>query len=242
MGSRADRWDQPKRTYLERVREETGVALELEGRGARWASGAAGTIGLMASASRDGERWWLGLDENEFQKRHPLGLVLLCQSQDRLLDFGFPYERVLKLLPRLGRDRSRGERKFNLTCRRNRYWLQIPGEDGVEVTDALGDVSWLRALGAAPRVRAARRTPDTGEPADELDSGRAFFARVKHGLLEPLDPMELPEGALVKIRATLADSVPKVSALRIILAGGGPAGLPADFAERHDHYAHGARD
>jgi hypothetical protein len=99
MRARADRWDKPKRDYLEHVKVKTGIALELEGRSARWATGPKGTIGIMASDAGDGKRWWLGFDEKESTKRHPLGLVLLCRSNDTLLAFGLPWQRVLGFLP-----------------------------------------------------------------------------------------------------------------------------------------------
>jgi len=246
MGARADLWDEPKRKYLERIQKETGIALELEGRGARWASGPAGAIGIMASASsasRDGERWWLGLDENEFDKRQPLGLILLCQSKAMLLDFGLSRQNVIGLLPRLGRDQSRGERKFNLVRRRDHYWLQIPGEDGVDLTHSLGDLSWLSVDAAPVRVRSQGPEGTSNTPPSDTgrDGDRAFFARVRGGLLEPLDPTGLPEGAVVKVRATIANSAPQISALRLIVAAGGPPNLPPDLAEHHDYYAHGTR-
>src|SRR5262245_57244690 len=113
MRARADKWDKRKRDYIEDVRTKTGDACELEGRPARWATGPTGTIGIMASDTPNGTRWWFGLDESEFSTRRPLGLVLLCRSDDKLLSFGLPRERVLGFLPKLGRD-SRGERKLNL--------------------------------------------------------------------------------------------------------------------------------
>ena len=242
MRTRADKWDEPKRDYLRRIREHTGVVLELEGRGSRWASGPAGSIGIMASGTRDGQRWWLGLDESEFHERGALGLILLCQSRETLLDFALPRQRVLELVPGLGRDR-RGERKFNIVRRRDRYVLQLPGERDVDMTASLGDLSWLKGEGSiTPLGRSERRS--TGElrlPGPAQDVEAAFFARVRQGVLEPLDPTGLPEGALVRVRAAITESVPGISALRRILAAGGPEDLPRDLAERHDHYAHGIR-
>lgn len=267
MGARADRWDEPKRSYLSWIREQTGVVFELERRGSRWASGPAGSIGIMASDTRDGERWWLSLDENEFGARRALGLILLCKANDALLGFGLSRERVLELLPKLGRDRSKGERKFNLARRRDRYLLQLPGEGPFDMTSYLGDLSWLKAdspqgpPGVVPMLPrptvprtipfvpphgtealvtsvSARESRQAGTPqADE----RAFFARVQRGLLKPLDPTGLPEGALVRVRATITPSAPSIPALRRIIAAGGPGNLPEDLAERHDHYAHGTR-
>jgi hypothetical protein len=174
----------------------------------------------------------------------------LCQSKDALLDFGLPRERVLELLPRLGRDQSRGERKLNLVRRRAGYWLLLPDHQAaVDLTASLGDISWI-SRGAARDAATSRQrtytpdrpepTPDHVEPPDALFP-RSFFARVRAGRLEPLDPLGLPDGTFVRVHATVTESVPQSAALRQIVAAGGPAGLPNDFAERHDHYAHGTR-
>lgn len=239
MGGRADRWHEPKRDYLNRVKHRTGLVFELEGRGARWASGPAGAIGILASGgTQSGGRWWLGVDEIEFRNRRALGLILLCQSRDELLDFGLSRDKVAELLSQLGRDR---ERKLNLVHRHDRYVIQVPGHREVDVTQSLGDLSWLdgdRSMSATEPRAVDDKAPHLAGPET---GATAFFARVRAGLLEPLDPTGLPEGAVVAVRATVTHSTPQVSALRRILAAGGPDTLPRDLAERHDHYAHGAR-
>jgi hypothetical protein len=141
-------------------------------------------------------------------------------------------------MPKLGRD-SRGECKLNLVRRAGRYALKLPGEVDVDVTDARGDLSWL----IPGRIAAAvvpEPVPRDASP-DVAVGESAFFARVRRGLLEPLDATGLPEGSLVRVRAAVATSVPGIAALRKIVAAGGPADLPSDLAERHDHYAHGAK-
>ncbi len=234
MGRRADRWDGPKREYLERL----GAEFRLDRRGGRWATGPGGTIGIMASDTRDGEHWWFGLDAGEFERRGALGVVLLCQANGLLVDFGLPAERIRELLPKLGRDQSRGERKLNLVRRADRYVLQLPGGPEVDVTEARGHLSWL-----IPKRDSARGSPrqvrERG-PEDTADE-HIFFARVRRGVLEPLDPIALTDGSLVRVRVTPVPSVPGIAALRRIVAAGGPRDLPEDLAERHDHYAHGAR-
>ena len=57
-------------------------------------------------------------------------------------------------------------------------------------------------------------------------------------MLEPLDAPDFTDGEFVVVRAERVASVPGNATLRRMLAAGGP-NLPADFAERHDAYAHG---
>jgi predicted DNA-binding antitoxin AbrB/MazE fold protein len=66
------------------------------------------------------------------------------------------------------------------------------------------------------------------------------FARYCDGVFQPLDPVDLADGQLCQIAARCVQSVPALESFRRIIALGGIAGLPADFAEQHDHYAHGA--
>ena len=67
-----------------------------------------------------------------------------------------------------------------------------------------------------------------------------FFAVAKNGALHPLDDVTLVSGSIYLVEVREAPSVPANRSLRRILARGGPSDLPADFAEQHDHYAHGA--
>lgn len=238
MATRAERWDQAKRRYLQAAELRTGATFRLEGRGARWASGPAGTVAIMASGSRDGEHWWFSLEPDEFERRGALGLILLCGPSEPPLDFPIPRARVLDVLPQLRRDRLRGEVKLNLALQAGRYVIQVPEGRDVDVTSALGDLSWLaggsHGQGPAPGERVP--TPNA------LREDAAFYAYVRRGVLEPLDSPGLPDGTLVIVRATVAPSVPGIAALRRIVASGGPTDLPTDLAERHDHYAHGAHE
>lgn len=235
------RWDDRKRGYLESVTRLIGVPLELEGRASsRWARCPAGVIAVLASRRHARQNWWFGLQEKDFQDRVPLGVILLCDSDDALLDFCIPALRIQELLPDLSR--SGDQREFNLFRRGHRYVLQVPGRGDVDVTAARGDLSWLgTATASSVREQPAEgpASTDTGiEPVTKV--GATFFARVRSGALEPLDATGLPEGELVLVRATPARIVPGNVALRRIVARGGPGSLPGDFAEQHDHYARGA--
>jgi hypothetical protein len=159
-------------------------------------------------------------------------VVLLCETTtDDLLDFWLPADMVRALLPRLSPGPN-DERKFNLVRRRDRFWLQVPKSEEVDVTLTRGDTSWLSARPPVPsRVPASRRGSPPAQPA--------FLARVRKGRLEPLDPISLEEGAVVVVHVSPAPSVPRQTALRRIVAAAGATDLPADFAEQHDHYAHG---
>jgi len=161
-------------------------------------------------------------------------IVLLCEGATTVLDFWLPAHQVRDLLPRLSPGPN-DERKFNVVCRRERYWLQIPGGDDVDITGSLGNTSWL--TGAAP---AERHKTEPNEVSSPETHGQAFFARVRKGRLEPLDPVPLEEGSVLIVRVEPATAVPKQPALRRIVAGGGPTTLPSDFAEQHDHYIRGA--
>lgn len=250
--SRSGAWDEAKRRYLLSLRPGD---WNLEGRGSRWASGPAGTLAILAASEARAHRWWLGLNETEFRSRRAVGLVLLCASHAKVLDFGLSASRVEQLLPRLSID-DRGERKLNVVRVGRRFVLQIPGTDGADLTPALGDTSWLTGLreGATLRERAgaAYGHEEQGHPShiepievpaiaarggDPVEA--TFFARIKGGILEPLDPTGLPEGEMVLVRATRVTSVPASGVARRIVAQGGPQSLPSDFAQEHDRYAHG---
>jgi hypothetical protein len=76
---------------------------------------------------------------------------------------------------------------------------------------------------------------------EPLPSPTRFFAVAQNGTLRPLDAVRLAPGSHYLVEIHGVPSVPVNRALRRILARGGPSDLPADFAERHGHYAHGAR-
>lgn len=234
--SKRSRWDERKRAFLDSVRRERGVAIELEHRtGSRWARCPAGAVAVLGSGDHGG-KWWFGVRDEEFLRRNPLGVILLCDAEEGLFHLGLAARRVRELLPQLSREGGRGERKLNLFRRGSRFVVQIPGGRDVDVSDARGDLSWLLAA----------RSPASGvgEPPSHVDGGLegvplAFFARVRKGVLEPLDAIALSDGDVVRVVATPAPTVPRSAALRRIVARGGPASLPRDFAEKHDHYAHG---
>src|SRR5205823_9222440 len=129
-----------------------------------------------------------------------------------------------------------GERKLNIVHRRGKYSLQVPNDASLDLTSALGDLAWLTPdAPPATRPLVDEDVRDAAGPGvGELDlviaaEGRVpshFFAHVKGGRLEPIDPTGLPEGAVVKVRATIVLSIPQTSALRQTVAAGGPADLP----------------
>ena len=228
-------FDRIKRRYLEEASRKTGVSIVLEPSrsSSRWARTGDGWVAITASKKLPQGVWWLGLDWPKVEKRKPLGAILLCEEAEGVLDFGFSSESLKKLAAKLSRDKGRGEIKLELQPSGNRYFLRTPGEDSIEVTSALGDLSWLRR--SVPGRRAIPTLPSAECPATE----RVFFARVRGGMFEPLDAPGFKDGEFVVIRAARVASVPGNATLRKMLAAGGPESLPADFAERHDAYAHG---
>jgi len=230
-------WDDIKRAYLDELRDEKGVDLSLERTNARWASGPLGVVGILSAEERpEGDRWFMGLDEKAFGERQPHGVILLCEERDgHRLVLGFGASRWAELVPRMSRDSSRGELKFDLRRRGDRYLIA-----GTEVTSAVDDLTWLGGPGPVGASRPAEVESAAG--AASLASPRAghtFFARVRGAVLEPLDPTGLSEGDLVLVSARPARAVPSNATLRRVVAAGGPPSLPQDFAEQHDTYAHG---
>ena len=224
-----------KRRYLEQASRKTGVSITLEHSrsSSRWARTGDRWIAITASKKLPQGGWWLGLDWPKVEKRQIVGAILLCESGKEVLDFGFSGESLKKLAAKLSRDRDRGEIKLAVQPSGDRYFLRIPGEDSIEVTSALGDLSWL-----PPPAPSRRATPPLAS-AELSATERAFFARVRNGVLEPLDAPDFRDGEFVVVRAARVASVPGNATLRRMLAAGGPTSLPADFAERHDAYAHG---
>jgi hypothetical protein len=235
-------WDREKRDYLDRLFVKTGVRLELEGRReSKWARGAGGALAILSSREHAGPHWWFGLKESEFTRRRALGVVLLCQGGQDILDFPIAASVVEEFLAALRPD-SKGESKLHLFLRHGRYVLPVPGRPDVDLTPMKGDLSWLSRMGS-PTVDDERdddRRPTAPSGSAPRQPDAAFFARVRKGLLEPLDATGLSDGDVVMVTATVARQVPGSAALRRIVARGGPASLPPDFAEQHDHYAHGA--
>jgi len=242
MGARGGKsqraWDEDKRRFLEKLRERTGTKFWLGRTNARWASGPPGIVGVVSAEERpEGDRWFMGLNEGEYRKRQPLGVILLCEERDgRLLQFGFGASRWAELVPRMSRDSSREELKFDVRRRGGRYLLA-----GTDVTSALDDLSWLAGPGPAsvPRLAEAGSAAKPAPPA-QRSAEHSFFARVRGAILEPLDPTGLSEGDLVLVSTRPAAAVPSNTTLRRVIAAGGPPSLPPDFAVQHDAHAHGA--
>lgn len=228
-----DMWHQRKEALLMRLKERTGLEFSLgRRRGSRVADGPAGTLYLPAAREVQAGRWWLGLNERVFSAdRNARGVVLLCEASTDLFDFWFRADEIRNLLPRLSARND--ERKFNVVRRRDRFWLQVPGGEELDITAKRGDVSWLESPG---RVTDSLPRPDEVLPPWQPP----FLARVRKGRLEALDPVTLQEGSVVVVRLSPAPSVPRQAALRRIVAAAGVTDLPGDFAEHHDHYAHGA--
>jgi len=230
-----DIWHQRKERVLADVKRKTGLDFALGARrGSRVARGPAGTLHLLGAAeARAGGRWWLGLNEREFVGSDDArGVVLICETASDLVDLWFSADEIRELLPRLtARD---GERKFNVVRRRDKFFLQIPGLGEKDITPKQGDTAWLTGARAGREILSS-------PPRDFPVWYPPFLARVRKGRLEPLDPTSLEEGAVVVVRLSTAPTVPRQAALRRIVAAAGTTDLPADFAEQHDHYAHGAR-
>ncbi len=234
------RWDQIKRSYLEDASRRAGVSLTLRGRrGARWADCDAGPVAVLGSRDHgQGGLWWFGLREEEFDDRS-LGIILLCETGSGLVDIGLHAPLVRKILPGLSMESHARERKLHLIRRGDSYLLRLADGVTVDVTGRRGDLSWLgRVPPPDPSLAPApdSRSGDAPRPRPPV----AFFARVRKGRLEPLDVADLAEGELILIRVEKVEHVPSTSSLRRIAARGGPASLPADFAEQHDHYSRGA--
>lgn len=229
-----DVWHQRKEGLLAELKRSTGLEFVLGKRsGSRVAKGPKGTLYLPAAGERQPGRWWLGLNERVFlADEQARGVVLLCETNSKLLDFWLPPDMVRTLLPRLSPGPN-DERKFNVVHRRERFWLQVPPGEELDITARRGDASWL-----GPTARVSDRLPSPSEVPPAWQP--PFLARVRKGRLEALDPISLEEGAVVVVRVTPAPTVPRQAALRRIVAASGVTDLPADFAEQHDHYAHGA--
>lgn len=241
MGSRGGKsqrtWDEVKRSFLSRLRDQTGTEFLLERTNARWAWGPPGIVGILSAEERPrGGGWFMGFNEKVSVERQPLGVFLLCEARDgRLLEFGFGASRWAELAQRMSRGSSREELKIDVRRRGGRSFLA-----GTDVTSALGDLSWL---GEPSPARDG--TPPAGEQAtNALPASRSierrFFARVSGGTLEPLDPTELSDGDVVLVSTRPAPAVPSNATLRRVIAAGGPSSLPPDFADQHDAHAHGA--
>ena len=160
----------------------------------------------------------------------------MCESEGGLLDFGFPASFIHELLPKLSAEAGGRERKLHLLRRNNRFLLRLKGGEFQDVTGHRGDFAWLEKLDSENGTRRGR----PGEVRVRSDFMIGVYATCRRGRLELLDEIGLPDGTLVLAKIERVDSVPSTAALRRIVARGGPASLPSDFAEQHDHYARGA--
>jgi hypothetical protein len=235
--SRVDKWHEQKQRYLTHLAGRGLAATLGRRRGARWAQTPQGVVGILG-ASDVGDRWWFGLSEREFRDHNAIGLILLCESKTDVLDFGLSAEQVSAILPRLGAD-HRAERKLNLVRRGERYLLQIPSEAPIDLTSALHDLTWL--TGHSHGLPGGQSRPPERTTSKASSEPHSFFAQVHRGTLKPLDRTLLKEGELVLVQITRVTSIPSHASLRQIVAAGSPSALPADFASRHDFYAHGPR-
>jgi hypothetical protein len=195
------------------------------------------------------DRWWLGCDSEKMRDRQPLGVILLCKSQQGPLHaIGLPGELLRSVEPKLFRNAR--QLFFNVSRRGERFFLQLRGGEELDVSQHVDDVSWIstdKGAGLArhysgPSTQAVvRETPEPRSPSEEpAATSTRFFAVVKNGALHPLDDVTLQSGSLYLVDIREAPSVPGNRSLRRILARGGLADLPSDFAQQHDHYAHGA--
>lgn len=236
-GRSPDQWDKIKRIVLEELQERTGAAFSLSRVNGRWASGPRGLISIVSGDERpEGDRWFMGLDARTLGEAEPLGVILVCEARDgRRIVLGFEASRWESLRERMSRDSKRGELKFALRRRGDRYLLE-----GTDVTSALDDLSWLSKPGSASSSLPgeARSVPDASPVL--RGTAHSFFARVVGRVLDPLDATELSDGDVVLVSARPAPIVPSNATLRRLIAAGGPSSLPPDFADQHDAHAHGA--
>lgn len=250
--SQAD-WAQLRRSFIAGLAER-GVRLSLRDR--VWAVTADGDwIALPGTSdSPVPDRWWLGCDPEKLRARRPVGVALLCQARSGPLHvIGIPSSALREIEPKLSRNAR--QLFFNVARRGDRFLLQLRGGEELDVTQRLEDLSWIAAT-TPGETRAYRPPdPDAGIAAESVDravstigipSGAVatprsvrFFARCVQGALVPIDESQLEESATYLVEVQRVDGLPATRALRRILARGGPNDLPADLAERHDHYARG---
>ena len=238
MRTRRERWRDLRADYVRSLRAR-GVNLTLRDRiwamteDRRW-------VALPATTStQNPDHWWLAFSRDEFHKRDALGAILLCASSDGpLLEFALPGEVLRELEPDLPLGNQRPLLSFNIHRKGRRFERQLRGGRAFDLTERRGDVSWLRRppVGMTDALRVAENTPAFhSEPAEQC-----FFASLVDGALRPLDPIDLGAEGTYLVRARKVDGAPSNSALRRLVARGGIPDLPPDFAEQHDHYAHGA--
>ena len=246
-------WAHIRQEFVDRTADR-GVHLALRDR--VWAMTRTGEWVALPGTSDSpiADRWWLGCDPEKLRERQPLGIVLLCKAREGSLHaIGLPRTLFLDFEPKLSRNAK--QVFFNVVRRGTRFLLHLRGGEELDVTAHLDDLSWI-ANGERSDQRARRmphrpapltqdlvkEAPENSPRAEEPSPAPAtrFFAVVKNGALQPLDEVTLESGSLYLVELRAAPSVPGNRSLRRILARGGPGDLPVDFAEQHDHYAHGA--
>jgi len=234
-------WQIVRQHYLEQVRAR-GVVLTLRDR--VWASTDDGRCVALpgVTATTNPDQWWLGYDKDEFHRRGAVGAILLCDSiGGPLLDFGLPADVIRDIEPDLPAGTQRPQLYFNVFRRSgNRFELQLRGARPFDITGRRGDVSWLVPATEVGTLGHGHSVVAESAATDAKLQDHRFFAKLVRGVLEPLDPVNLEQDATYLVHAQKVDAVPSSAALRRIVARGGPSDLPPDFAEQHDHYAHGA--
>src|SRR5712691_10964398 len=102
--------------------------------------------GVTATANPD--QWWLVYRRDKFRERRAIGAILLCASPDPpdqpLLDFGLPESLITSIEPHLARGSSKADLHFNVFRRGDRFQLQLKGVRPLDITECLGNLSWLR--------------------------------------------------------------------------------------------------
>lgn len=249
-------WQSIRKTYLESIDRTHGLRLQLRNRVWAVTDDEAWVALPGVTATSNPDLWWLGIMRDEYRERRALGAILLCASPDEpLRDFGLPADFLAEVEPHLSLGTERPQLYFTVIRRRSRFELQLKGGRAVDITDRLGDVSWIArserratprttapsALPSADHSLAAEAAPGYGVASDSApEPGELrFFAHASDAGLEPVDPVELERGAVYLVRAMRTAGAPRSSALRRILARGGPDDLPRELSAQHDHYAHG---
>lgn len=249
-------WQSIRIAYLQSLERNRGLHIRLRNRvwgfteGEEWVA----LPGVTATSNPD--LWWLAIRRDEYARRRALGAILLCAaSGEPLRDFGLPDSLIAEVEPHLSLGTERPQLYFTVIRRRSRFELQLKGGRSLDITDRLGDLSWIdgsQRQGKAPldstpatlaggHSLAAEATESyQAVPTSAAGGDLRFFARATGAGLEPVDRVELQQGAVYLVSASPMGGAPRSAALRRIVARGGPTDLPRDLAAQHDHYAHGA--
>ena len=88
-------------------------------------------------------RWFLGIPQGKLQDRiegEGAAIILLCQSASMIrLDFVVPPKTVEKIVSKLSK--SAGQLKFNIKTVGGRYYLVIPHDNALDISEYKGDLS-----------------------------------------------------------------------------------------------------